>query len=88
MRTLTTTAELCGVGSPSERFSPRRSQVRAAGTDNQTATSNFGHSCAGVPKSLRIGAYPRVLLIGAVCRANAKPLQAATFEARCPRRSL
>jgi hypothetical protein len=27
---------------------------------NQTVTSDFGHFCAEVPKSLHIGAYPRV----------------------------
>ncbi len=39
----------------------------------------FGHFCAEVPKSLHIGAYPRVLLIAAACRAAAKSLQAAIF---------
>ena len=55
---------------------------------NQTATSNFGHFCAEVPKSLYlyIGAYPRVLLIGAVPTGNAKPLQVATFTDRQSRR--
>jgi hypothetical protein len=30
---------------------------------NQTGLRGFGHFCAEVPKSLHIGAYPRVLLI-------------------------
>jgi hypothetical protein len=40
-----------------------------AGRDwgDQTATSSFGHFCAEVPKSLRIGAYPRISLIDASC---------------------
>lgn len=54
---------------------------------NQTATSDFGHFCAEVPKSLHIDAYPCVLLIAAVCRAAAKLLQAAIFAARGFRRS-
>jgi len=49
---------------------------------NQTATSDFGHSCAQVPDSLHIAAYLGVSVIGAFHRANAKPLQAATFAAR------
>jgi hypothetical protein len=44
---------------------------------NRTGPSRFGHFCAEVPKSLHIGAYPRVLLVVTVCRAAAKPLQAA-----------
>jgi hypothetical protein len=42
---------------------------------NQTATSDFGHFCAEVPKSLHIGAYPRVFLIGAFGGTITKSLQ-------------
>jgi hypothetical protein len=48
----------------------------------QTATSGFGHFCAEVPKSLRIGAHPHVFVIAAARRTITKPLQAATFVAR------
>jgi hypothetical protein len=33
---------------------------------NGTAIADLGHSCAEVPKSPHIAAYPRVFLIGAV----------------------
>lgn len=46
---------------------------------NRTRPRAFGHFCREVPKSAHIRAYPRVLLIAAVCRAAAKPLQAAIF---------
>lgn len=54
--------------------------------ENGTALGDLGHFCAEVPKSLHIGAYPRVLLIAAVCHAAAKPLQAAVFNIRWSRR--
>jgi hypothetical protein len=56
---------------------------------NQTGLRDFGHFCAEVPKSLHIGAYPRVFgayprvfLIAAVFRAATRSLQTATFAAR------
>jgi hypothetical protein len=49
---------------------------------NQTAISDFGHFCAEVPKSLHIGAYPRVLLIeGGLPRCYESP---ASGDIRCP----
>jgi hypothetical protein len=41
---------------------------------NQTGRRDFGHFCAEVPKSLHIGAHPRVFLIAAVYRAATKTL--------------
>jgi hypothetical protein len=58
----------------------------AAAPANQTATSDFRHFCAEVPKSLHIGAYPRVSLIGPFLDAITKPLQTATFAVRGLRR--
>jgi hypothetical protein len=52
------------------------------GNVNQTATSDFGHFRAEVPKSLHIGAHPHVFVIAAARRAVTKPLQAVTFAAR------
>ena len=52
------------------------------GWRNQTANSDFGHSCARVPEMAHIAAYPRVSDIGAFRRAGAKPLQSATFVER------
>lgn len=53
---------------------------------NQTAILSFGHFCAEVPKSLRIGAYPLVLLIAALCGAATKSLQVAIFTDRWSQR--
>jgi hypothetical protein len=41
---------------------PGRRAIAALG-GNRTGPLAFGHFCAEVPKSLHIGAYPRVLLI-------------------------
>ncbi len=62
---------------------PRKRHFSTPGTrdrPNRTTTPHLGHFCAEVPKSLHIAAYPRVLLIAAVCHAAAKPLQAAVFQ--------
>lgn len=53
--------------------------MREVALGNETATSNFGHSCTRVPECLHIGAYLHAFLIAAVCGAAAKPLQLSVF---------
>lgn len=71
----------------SDRLNRRpATEARGRPTGNGTAPSRFGHFCAEVPKSLHIGAHPRVFQFAAVRRAAAKPLQVVTFAAGWPRR--
>jgi hypothetical protein len=72
IKALLVAIERAGASSFAGRSAPLHSTSKP--TSIQTGLADFGHSCAEVPKSLHIRAYPRVYLIEAVYRAITKPL--------------